>query len=222
MGFKALLVEDDRLLAEAMAEWLGSQDFKCDLVHRGDEALTWLATYQYDIAVIDWQMPGLAGVDVIKQYRASGGACSILMLTGRGAIEEKEQGLDAGADDYLTKPFSYLELGARIRALLRRPATFVQEDLVRGGLVLSLRSRTLRKNGENVSLTPNEFAIIQFFLRHPTEVLGNEALILRIWETDTDVTTDAIYSSIKRLRKKLGSGIIENVHGLGYRLGNTD
>lgn len=219
MLYKALIVEDDLILAEAMAEWLKSKNFDCDVVHKGNEAAEWFARYKYDIAVVDWQLPGLPGIEVIRQYRQRKGTCAILMLTGKDADEEKELGLDAGADDYLTKPFSYIELGARIRALLRRPSSFVHETLAAGPLVLDFAQHTVRKNGTEIHLTANEFAVLQFFLRHPNEVLDNEALILRIWGSEADVSTDAVYSCIKRLRKKLGNTTIENVHGVGYKLG---
>ncbi|MBY0550303.1 MAG: response regulator transcription factor [Candidatus Obscuribacterales bacterium] len=221
VNYKALIIEDDEILAEAMAEWLKGKDFDCDVVGRGDEAADWFARFKYDLAIVDWQIPGLPGVEVIRQYRQRRGTCSILMLTGKDADEEKEQGLDAGADDYLTKPFSYVELGARIRALLRRPASYVQDTLAQGALVLDFKEHKAEKAGIDIPLTANEFAVLQFFLRHPNEVLDNEALILRIWGSDADVTTDAIYSCIKRLRKKLGSSIIENVHGVGYKLGSV-
>jgi DNA-binding response OmpR family regulator len=221
MVYKALIIEDDRTLAECMAEWLKAKDFQCDLLHRGDEATAWLERFDYDIAIVDWQLPGLPGIEVIKQYRQRNGTCAVLMLTGKDSDREKEEGLDAGADDYLTKPFSFIELGARIRALLRRPGSFIQETMTAGSLALSSKARSVKKNGTDISLTANEFAVLQFFLRHPKEVVDPEALILRIWGTDADVTADAVYSCIKRLRKKLGNDTFENVHGVGYKLGST-
>ena len=146
------------------------------------------------------------------------------MLTGKGKVEDKEEGLDAGADDYLTKPFNMRELTARIRALLRRSPTPAGQSLKVGELELDPQKRLLRKSGVAVHVVPKDFAVLEFLMRYPGEVFSAEALLQRVWSFDSEASTDAVRTSIKRLRKALDDGsdeknsCIENVRTLGYRL----
>jgi len=145
-----------------------------------------------------------------------------LMLTGKGTINDKEQGLDAGADDYLTKPFHLKELSARIRALLRRPVTFTGTTLKVGSLEIDPSSHRLTIEGREVNLLPKEYAILEFLMRHPNEVFSPDALLNRVWNSESEASTDTVYTYIKTLRKKVSpeapSSIIKTVHGVGYKL----
>lgn len=221
---KILLVEDDKDLSLTVSKWLESQSYSVDTAFDGTEGYEYLKRGRYEVVILDWQLPGMTGVELAKKFRAEGGVTPILMLTGKGRVEEKEEGLDAGADDYLTKPFNMRELTARIRALLRRSPTPVGESLKVGLLELDPQKRMLRKSGVAVHVVPKDFAVLEFLMRYPGEVFSAEALLQRVWSFDSEASTDAVRTSIKRLRKALDDGAdeknscIENVRTLGYRL----
>jgi two-component system OmpR family response regulator len=174
--------------------------------------------------ILDWQLPGMSGVDVLKQFRNQGGSTPVLMLTGKGNIEEKEQGLDSGADDYLTKPFHFKELSARLRAMLRRPAVTTGNQLKLRGIELDLAARKVSREGEEVHLLPKELALLEFLLRHPNEVFSPEALLDRVWHSESDSSVDTVYTTMRTLRKKISTeksgALIKTVHGLGYTIEN--
>lgn len=219
---KILLVEDDSDLSGRIYEWLSFEQHAVECVFDGQEAAERLKIYQYELVILDWNLPGKSGIDVCQEHRASSGSTPILMLTGKNSINDKETGLDAGADDYLTKPFHLKELSARIRALLRRPVTFTGTTLKAGRLELNPSSHQLRMDGREVSLLPKEYAILEFLMRHPNEVFSPDALLNRVWNSESDASTDTVYTYIKTLRKKLSpeapSSIIKTVHGVGYKL----
>lgn len=195
-----------------------------DTAFDGTEGYEYLKRGRYEVVILDWELPGMTGVELARKFRGEGGATPILMLTGKGRVEEKEEGLDAGADDYLTKPFNMRELTARIRALLRRSPTPVGESLKVGKLELDPQKRLLRKSGVAVHVVPKDFAVLEFLMRYPGEVFSAEALLQRVWSFDSEASTDAVRTSVKRLRKALDDGAdeknscIENVRTLGYRL----
>jgi two-component system OmpR family response regulator len=176
------------------------------------------------VVILDWDLPRMTGVEICSKYRANKGVTPILMLTGKSQIADKEQGLDAGADDYLPKPFHMRELSARIRALGRRPTTVASNVLTVGSLELDPTKHRLCKNGQDIHLLPKDFALLEFLMRHPDEIFSSEAILQRVWNLDTEATSDAVRTSVKRLRKKLDdsddedNSIIENVRRIGYRL----
>jgi DNA-binding response OmpR family regulator len=221
---KILLVEDDKDLSLTVSKWLEQQGYSIDTAFDGTEGYEYLKRGRYEVVILDWQLPGMTGVELARKFRAEGGATAILMLTGKGRVEEKEEGLDAGADDYLTKPFNMRELTARIRALLRRSPTPVGESLKVGQIELDPQKRLLRKSGVAIHVVPKDFAVLEFLMRYPGEVFSAEALLQRVWSFDSEASTDAVRTSIKRLRKALDDGAdeknscIENVRTLGYRL----
>lgn len=218
---KILLVEDDAGLCKMIKDWLGRDRYQVEVSSDGAEALEKLQFYQFDLVILDWQLPSMSGVEILKQYRQSGGLTPVLMLTGKGELTDKEEGFDAGADDYLTKPFHMKELSARIRALLRRPPTFV-EALKVGSLSLDRGNCSVTKDGSEIRLLPKEFALMDFFMRHPNQIFSTEALLNRVWASESDATSEALTTTIKRLRKKLDAdpkqSIIRTVHGVGYKL----
>src|SRR5262249_466480 len=158
---------------------------------------------KYDMVVLDVNLPKLSGLDVCKQFRESGGSTPILMLTGKDAIDDKERGLDAGADDYLTKPFHLKELSASVRALLRRPNTFTGDVLRSGDLILETSTFRVSRDGEDIQLSQQEFALLEFLMRNANQVFSPEALLDRVWKSSSDVSPAAIRTHIKMLRKKL-------------------
>ncbi len=219
---KILVVEDDLDLCEMTVEWLGFEHHTVEAVHNGRQGYEHLQSYAYDLVILDWDLPEMAGIEICSKYRLSGGSTPIIMLTGKGAIKEKETGLDAGADDYLTKPFHMKELSARIRALLRRPQALTTNVLKAGDISLEPSTYHVTKGGIEIGLLPKEFAMLEFLMRHPGQVFSAEALLDRVWKADSDASPDAIRTCLKRLRKKIdgadGTSVIRTVHGVGYKL----
>lgn len=217
-----LLAEDDPDILNNVSDWLRSEKYTVDAVKTGSDALEHLKFYQYDVIILDWNMPGITGVSVCSQYRASGGKTPILMLTGRDKVLEKAEGLDAGADDYLTKPFDVIELSARLRALLRRPKN-VQENSIRFGQIqINTVAREVTVADKPVVLLPLEYALLEFLMRYPNQVFSHSALVERVWKSDSVATAESVRTYVMSLRKKIAvpgqPSIIKTVHGLGYKL----
>ncbi|HEY9754909.1 MAG TPA: response regulator transcription factor [Oculatellaceae cyanobacterium] len=222
---KILLVEDDLDLAQMVVEWLTFEHHSVELIGDGREGLERLRLCQYDVIVLDWGLPQLSGPEICKGYRAEGGSTPIIMLTGKGSVSEKETGLDAGADDYLTKPFHMKELSARIRALLRRVSNTTSNVLVVGDLTVDPAKYKVTKSGVEIQLLPREFALLEFLMRHPDEVFSGDALLQRVWHSESEATSEAIRTCVKRLRQKIDkdddSSIIQTIPRVGYKLRAT-
>jgi DNA-binding response OmpR family regulator len=221
---KILLVEDDEDIQFTVCKSLSNESYTVEVAASGEEALDRLQAFNYDVIVLDIALPGVSGMSVCESYRRSGGKAPIIMLTGKTAIEDKECGLDLGADDYLTKPFHMRELLARIRAVLRRPAQVAGNVLQARGMELNAATRTLKVDGQEIYLLPRDFELLEFFMRHPGQIFSSEALLERVWHNDKDVGQDALRSSIRRIRQKINDNdcvIIENVPKVGYRLTNA-
>ena len=222
---KILLVEDDQALSKLVRNWLSLEHHAVETVEDGEEALHRLKVSEYDLVILDWTLPKLAGVEVLKEHRRLGGQTPVLMLTGKDKISDKEEGFDAGADDYLTKPFHGKELTVRIKALLRRPPNLVKDVLRVGDLVLEKENFSVRRGDSEIRLLPKEFALLEFLMRHPNQVFSAEALLERVWVSESESTVEAVTTCIKRLRRKLESdGVpspIATVHGVGYKLMNS-
>lgn len=219
---KILIVEDDSDLAEQMESWLRSQLYVVERVGTGRQALDYLRINQYDVILLDWNIPAPDGIQVCKEFRDWGGKTPILMLTGNDKVTDKAKGLDSGADDYLGKPFDAIELAARLRALLRRPKEkFTGSELKARDLVLDPVGCKVSKSGQVLSLQPMEYALLEFFMRHSGTLLSAETLLLRVWGSDSDATVDTLRTYIKTLRKKIDSldqrSLISTVYGSGYR-----
>ena len=221
---KILLVEDDEDLASMIMEWLATERHLVEPAYDGNHGMDLLRLAQYDIVVLDWDLPGMQGIDILRQFRADGGNTPVIMLTGKGSISEKEVGLDSGADDYIAKPFSIKELAARIRALLRRPAPTTSNILQVRDIGLDAGKYRVTKGGLEVHLLPRDFALLEFFMRHPDEVFSADTLLARVWQSDSEASLEALRTAIKRIRKKLDTSesetesVIENIPRVGYRL----
>ena len=220
---KILIVEDDVDLSYNIKRFLMSENHAVEVMADGAETLEHLRFYQYDLIVLDLMLPGsLSGLDVCKQYRASGGVTPILILTGKTKIEDKEIGLDLGADDYLTKPFHLRELSARLRALLRRAPQLRENTLSCGYVSIDLAKHKVLRETEEIHLLPKEYALLEFLMRHQEQVYSPEALLDRIWPSSSDVSPDSVRTYIARLRSKIDidgkPSIIQNVHGVGYKM----
>lgn len=219
---KILIVEDEPDLSEPVRAYLTHEHHIVEVVDNGLEALERLKFYKYDVIILDWMLPGMQGVDICKHYRTAGGTTPILMLTARKQTPDKIQALDAGADDYLTKPFDVQEVAARVRALLRRPQQVTSNVLKARNVVLETSTFRVTRDDQEVQLLPKEFALLEFLMRHPNQVFSAEALLDRVWASDSDASPETIRTYVKRLRKKIdvegAQSIINTVHGVGYKL----
>jgi DNA-binding response OmpR family regulator len=221
---KILLVDDDQELCLVVSEKLKAEGHTLEMVHNGEDASEYLSMGTYDLVVLDWSMPGRTGVEVLRQYRAQGGQTPIIMLTGNATIREKEEGLDSGADDYLTKPFSTKELSARVRALLRRPPAIAPDTIKIRDLELDPVSHKVRKQNAELHLQPKDFALLEFFMRNAGVVFSAEAIIQRVWGHDPNASIDGLRTAIKRVRQKIDSGddetssLIETIPRVGYSM----
>jgi DNA-binding response OmpR family regulator len=219
---KILVVDDDEIHLGSVSEWLKGQHYLVDSATTGKFAMDFIRAFEYDLLILDWHLPDISGIELTRVFRRNGGQTPILMLTARQSPDEIEEALDAGADDYVSKPFELQVLGARIRAQLRRSASpVVPEVLNFRDVMLSTASRQVTRAGVPISLQPNEFALLQFFAQNQNQVFSADQLLRRVWDSDSEVSLDAIYSCIKRIRKKLDqpgeASLIQNLHGVGYR-----
>ena len=219
---KILVVDDNVELADNVREWLLMEKHTVDVCNDGVEGMTYLRTYEYDIVLLDWSMPRMTGIEVVKQLRSLGKATPVLMLTGRRTIDDKESGLDAGADDYLTKPFEMRELSARIRALLRRSPQAPTDNLSAGDVILEKQTKRVTKNGKELKLMPKDFSILELLMAYPGKVFSAEQLIERIWSSDSDASPEVVRKHINKIRSQVDSegktSLIRTVHGVGYSL----
>lgn len=219
---KILAVEDEVELSQVIVEWLSEEFYVVETAADGVEALAKLRSTNYDLVILDLMLPRLGGLEVCRQYRETGGESPILVLTAKRALATKENALDSGADDYLTKPFKLRELSARVRALLRRPRSVLPSILSVGDINLDTASRKVTKAGKEVRLIAKEFALLELLMRSPGQVLSVDFIIDNAWSQDRDVSPDTIRSYIRSLRKKLDnddeSKLILNIHGIGYKI----
>ncbi|HEY9784352.1 MAG TPA: response regulator transcription factor [Candidatus Obscuribacterales bacterium] len=219
---KILVIEDDTLVAAALEEALATQGHVVECVGNGEDGLYRLKYFHYEMAIIDWNLPGMSGVDVCRNYRAEGGKLPILFLTGRSDTTDKIEALDIGADDYLTKPFSYRELMARLRALLRRPPEFSSQVLTLGHVELDREKKQVRRSGEPVELAASEYALLELLMSNPGRIFSSDELIERMFSSESDATELAVRQRILRLRKKIdlddSPSLIKTIKGLGYKM----
>ena len=218
---RVLVAEDDPGLRQVLVLGLKDYGYQVDAAERGDDAIDLFKFYDYDVAIVDWRMPGVDGIDVVAWARKHGKPTAILMLTARDAPPDRIRGLDAGADDYLVKPFDFGELLARIRALQRRPRGVDAPNIERGALTLDPIRRTVMVRDRELSLTATEYRILELLMRRSPSVVDRKAIAEHGWDDETDpLGSNAIDVQMSRLRAKLPSaGVrIVTVRGAGYRL----
>lgn len=219
---RLLIIEDDKLLANTLKDKL-RQSYAVDIALSGKDGLYQAQVTHYDIISLDIVLPDIDGVDLCCKLRASGVKTPILMLTGSEAIAEKVKALDAGADDYLTKPFSFDELTARLRALLRRsPEVFEPLELRVNDLVIDIKRRTVTREGQTIALRRKEFDLLEYLARNTGRVLSRGMILEHVWNNDAELYTNTIDVHIKNLRDRIDRDfrqkLIKTVHGLGYKL----
>lgn len=220
---KILLVEDEQKLAEALSRGLSHEGYAVDIVSDGKKALTRISLHRsdYDVVILDLMLPTMDGLEICKRMREMDIAIPVLVLTARAETETKVQLLLSGADDYLVKPFSFAELCARIRALLRRPTEAVPETLKIADIELNAGERKVRKDGKEIPLTLKEFGLLEYFMRHPNQVVNREDLLNHLWDFNYAGFSNVVDVHVKNLRRKLGADndrLLETVRGVGYRL----
>ena len=220
---RILLAEDDQRLGKLIKYMLEQNHIQVEWVTDGSDIYDYAKFTDYDILVLDWMMPGESGVDACRRLRKDGYERAILMLTARDSVEDRVTGLDAGADDYLVKPFEFVELLARLRALGRRSTQKIQQDVVEvGGFTLNRTAKVLKKADQVIQLSPREFQIFDLLAQNLGIVVPRDIILDRIWGLESDVSSNNIDSYMKILRKKLdigdGETIIKTVRGVGYKL----
>jgi two-component system, OmpR family, response regulator len=222
MAMRILLVEDDVKMASLLRRGMVEEGLSADIARTGDEALWMAEATEYDAIVLDVMLPGVNGFEVCRRLRESGTWSPVLMLTARDAVLDRITGLDAGADDYLTKPFSFAELLARLRALARRGSSERPVELVVDDLRLDPASRRVWRGGAEVALSPKEFALLETFMRRPGQVLSRLQLLEHAWDFAYENRSNVVDVYVRYLREKLdrpfGKSSFETVRGVGYRL----
>ncbi|UKS31037.1 response regulator transcription factor [Paenibacillus sp. HWE-109] len=219
-----LLAEDDPRLGRLIAHLLKKKiEYKVDWVMHGEDAYNYALASYYDVLILDWMMPVEDGVNVCRRLRKQGYSGAILLLTAKDSVQDRVEGLDAGADDYLMKPFEFDELHARLRALSRRNFAPLQEEVIQiDNITINRASRTVQRSGQGeIQLTPREFQLLDLLVQNRGQVLTRELILDRIWGYDAEVTSNPIDATIKLLRRKVDTPgektLIQNIRGVGYK-----
>ncbi len=217
---RIMVVEDEPMLAEHLAEGVREAGYAVDVAHNGLDAHFMGDTEPFDAVVLDLGLPQMDGITVLKKWRDAGRTMPVLILTARDNWHEKVAGIDAGADDYLTKPFHMEELLARLRALIRRAGGHASAELACGPVTLDTRNNRVTVEGRALTLTSHEYRVLAYLMHHAGEVVSRSDLVEHIYAQDFDRDSNTVEVFIGRLRKKLPPGLIETVRGMGYRLVN--
>ena len=222
---KLLVVEDEHRIAQAIKKGLEQERYTVDVAYDGTEGFDLASSEEYDCIILDLMLPGKDGLQIVHELRGQQNHTPILILTARGQTEDKIKGLDTGADDYLTKPFSFEELLARIRALVRRPKIITDTELVTGDLTLNPKTFTVKRSGVIITLTGKEFALLEYLMRHCGQTVTKEQITTHVWNYDADILPNTIEVNIRNLRNKIDrvnpqtKPLITTMRGFGYRIG---
>lgn len=216
---RVLLVEDDAIIGSGVRAGLTRLGFSTDWFRDGQEGFDALSAAPYDAVVLDLSLPGLDGLDILRRWRQQGLDVPVLILTARGALDQRLEGFHSGADDYLGKPFALEELAARLQALIRRRHGQTAACLVHGGVSLDTAGRRLVCNGEEISLPPRTLALLELFLLHRGQALTRRQIEDNLYPWGEEVSSNAVEVHVHAIRRKLGRDFIKTVHGVGYMLG---
>jgi len=220
---KVLIIEDEQKIAEAIKKGLQQERIIADVAYDGEEGYDLASDENYDVILLDLMLPRMNGMEVCKKLRTENNQTPILMLTAKSEVEDKVNGLNIGADDYLPKPFAFEELLARIRALSRRPQQTISEKLQAADLVLDTNTYEVKRGKKKIDLSKKEFALLEYLLRHKDKILSKDQIINDVWDYDANVLPNTVEVYIKYLRKKIdksfsGTPLIETIRGFGYKL----
>jgi len=220
---RILLVEDEFALAHTIKTGLEDEKFAVDVIHQGKEAFEQASVEEYDVIILDRMLPEMDGIAICQELRRQKIFTPMLMLTARDSADEKVEGLDAGADDYLAKPFSFNELLARIRSLIRR-ATTNETKLAMDSLMVDPKTHIVTRKGKDIIVTAKEYALLEFFMRHPNQIVTREQITSHVWDYEHDSMSNTIEVLIKRLREKVDRAfpkekqLLHTIRGMGYKL----
>jgi DNA-binding response OmpR family regulator len=228
MNMRILVVEDEHRIAHSLQKGLEQERFAVDVAYTGDDGYDLASSEDYDLIILDIMLPGIDGITICKKLRKNKIYIPILLLTAKGQINDKVNGLNSGADDYLTKPFSFEELLARIRALLRRKGTTVQTTLVLDDLIMDINSFEVKRGDTSINLTSKEFSLLEFLLTKQNQIVTKEQIIQHVWNFDADILPNTVEVYIKKIRDKIDTRflnkkqLIKTVRGFGYKLGDNE
>lgn len=216
MAMRILVVEDEHRIANNIKKGLIDERFAVDVAYDGETGLDLASTESYDLIILDLLLPKVDGLTVCKTLRVNGNHTPILILTAKGQIDDKVTTLDAGADDYLTKPFSFEELLARIRAVSRRPQKILETTLTASGITLNPKTYEVKKDGKELSLSGKEFSLLEYLMRNAGRVIAKDELIGHVWDYDANILPNTVEVYVRNLRKK--GVLIQTVRGFGYKI----
>lgn len=222
---RILIIEDDRKIANAIKKGLEQESYAVDVSYDGQDGYGQAKTIDYDLIILDRMLPGIDGLEICRALREQKNKTSILMLTAKDKVTDKVEGLNAGADDYLAKPFSFEELLARIRALLRRPQEFTNNILTVANLSLDRVAFEVKRTNKLISLSSKEFALLEYLMRNPNRILTKDNIIAHVWDYDADILPNTVEVYIGYLRNKIDKpfasepSVIQTIRGFGYKLG---
>lgn len=215
---RILVVEDEHKIANSIKRGLEQEGFAADVAYDGEMGFDLASSEDYDVVVLDLMLPKMDGMTVCKKLRQEGSNTPILILTAKGELDDKINGLNSGADDYLVKPFAFAELVARIKALSRRPKEALGTTLSLGDLVLDTVNFSVKKNGHEIVLSKKEYALLEYLLRHKGKVVTKEQIMQNVWDYESDILPNTIEVFIGYLRNKIGKDAIKTVRGFGYKM----
>jgi len=222
LPMQLLIIEDDSVMGKALNQGLTEAGHECRWIKDGSEVLAQLQGANYDVVLLDIMLPGVTGIELLKQIRASGNKTPVILVTALGSVEERVAGLNAGADDYLVKPFALAELSARIDAVCRRTKNRPPTTMQVADITLDLSTRRVRRGEQDIELTPMEFSLLELLMRYAGQVVTRKMLCEHLWEYDWEGTTNVIEVHINRLRNKLDkiikTPLIQTIRGRGYAL----
>jgi two-component system copper resistance phosphate regulon response regulator CusR len=223
---RILLVEDEKKVADMLARGLKAERYAVDVAHDGETGWQMASVYDYDLAILDLMLPGLSGTEILRRIRRKNSTVPILILTARDATDEKVQNFDAGADDYLTKPFAFAELLVRVKALLRRGPVNRSSVLRVGDLELDRLSKQVRRAGKRIDLTAKEYSLLEYFATNPGRVFSRTMIIEHVWDQSFEGLTNIVDVYVRHLRQKVDDAfptkLIRTVRGMGYSLSDGE
>jgi DNA-binding response OmpR family regulator len=224
---RILIVEDDHKIAQALKRGLERQSYAVDMSHDGEDGLAMATNEPYDLIILDRMLPKLDGMDILKSLRGASIHTPVLLLTAKDRVLDRAEGLNAGADDYLVKPFAFIELLARVRALLRRPKEAVDTTLSASGLVLDRDSFTATRDGQRIELTAKEFGLLEYLMNNESRIVTKDHIIQHVWDYDADVLPNTVEVYVGYVRNKIDKPfphlppLIKTRRGFGYSFGNS-
>ncbi len=225
---KLLIVEDEHKIAHSLKKGLEQEMFSVDIAYDGIEGFDLTSSEQYDVIILDLMLPGINGIEICKKLRSEKNHTPILILTAKGQIEDKVNGLNSGADDYITKPFAFEEILARIKALTRRPHNNIGPILAFDNLTLNTISYEVKRKNKVIKLSNREFSLLEYFLKHPNQILKKDQIINHVWNYDTEILPNTLEVYVGYLRNKIDKSfpneksLIQTIRGFGYRFGEEE